>query len=118
MNRRRSQRVILSVNVTVCSEGGPSDAAFEEDTRTLAVNAYGALIDLAVKVEKSQTLRLTNRGTRAEQICEVVYVGPASGGKVQIGVEFTGGAPEFWGVTFPPEDWVASGQPSAPQSPK
>jgi hypothetical protein len=105
-NRRRSQRVILSIAVTVCNEGGNRDASFEEETRTLAVNANGALIVLASKVYKTQLLRLKNRGTKAEQICRVTYIGPLSGGKVQIGVELTTLAPDFWGVTFPSKDWT------------
>jgi hypothetical protein len=99
--RRRSQRVILSIAVTVCNEGGHRDAAFAEETRTLAVNANGALIALASKVEETQLLRLKNRGTKGEQGCRVMYIGPISGGKFQIGVEFTTLAPTFWGVTFP-----------------
>src|ERR1035438_2890627 len=74
--RRRSQRVILSIAVTVCNEGGHRDAAFAEETRTLAVNANGALIALASKVEETQLLRLKNRGTKGEQGCRVMYIGP------------------------------------------
>ena len=117
-NRRRSQRVILSIAVTVCNEGGHRDVPFEEETRTLAVSANGALIALASKVEKIQLLRLKNRGTKAEQVCKVMYIGPVSDGKVQIGVEFTTLAPEFWGVTFPPEGCMVSGQSSASRTKK
>ena len=107
MNRRRSQRVILSVAVTVRSEAGSRQASFDEETRTLIVNAHGALIAIAGKVEKGQTLELTNRATREEQLCDVVHVGPVSGGKAQVGVEFKSPAPDFWHIAFPPEDWTA-----------
>ena len=105
--RRRSQRVILSLPVTVRTEGGSRDASFEETTQTLIVNAHGALIAIAGKVEKGQTLRLTNRTTHEEQLCHVMYVGPVSGGKAQIGVEFKTPSPDFWHIAFPPEDWTA-----------
>jgi hypothetical protein len=104
---RRSQRVILSLPVTVRTESGPRDASFEEETQTLVVNAHGALVAIAGKVEKGQTLRLTNRTTKEELSCRVMYVGPVSGGKGQIGIEFHKPSPDFWRIAFPPEDWTA-----------
>ena len=104
INRRRSQRVILSLPVTVRSEGG---TPFEEATQTLVVNAHGALIGLAAKIDKGQTVRLTNRTTREEQLCHVMYVGPVSDGKAQVGLEFNKPSPDFWRIAFPPENWTA-----------
>src|SRR3982075_1566298 len=101
-NRRRSQRVIVSVPVTVSNEGGSREAAFQEETQTLVVNAHGAMIALAAKVVKGQTLRVKNRATQEEQQCKVVYLGPASGGKAQVGVDFTSKAPDFWRIAFRP----------------
>ena len=105
-SRRRSQRVLVSVPITVSSEGGNRDAAFEEETQTLVVNAHGAMVALSAKVVKGQTLRMKNRATQEEQQCKVAYLGPASGGKGQVGVDFTSSAPDFWRIAFPPEDWV------------
>jgi hypothetical protein len=104
--RRRSQRVIVSVPITVSSEGGNRDAAFEEETQTLVVNAHGAMVALAAKVVKGQTLRIKNRATQEEELCKVAYLGPAAGGKGQVGVDFTSSSPDFWRIAFPPEDWV------------
>jgi hypothetical protein len=105
-SRRRSQRVILTMAVTVRTEGGPKDASFEEETHTVVVNSHGALILLRGKVAKGQTLRLTNRATKEEQLCRVATIAPASGGKPQVGVEFLKPSPDFWRISFPPEDWV------------
>jgi PilZ domain len=105
-SRRRSQRVIVSVPIVVASTGGTKDAAFEEETQTLVVNAHGAMVALSAKVVKGQMLRLRNRATQEELACKVVYLGPPSGGKVQVGVDFTSSAPDFWRIAFPPEDWV------------
>jgi hypothetical protein len=105
-SRRRSQRVILSVAVTIRTEGRPKDASFEEETRTLVVNLHGALVLLAGKVAKGQKLHLMNRATKAEQVCCVANIGPATSGKVQVGVEFLTPSPDFWHISFPPEDWV------------
>lgn len=110
--RRRSQRVFLSVAVTVQHEGGGDNPPFTEETHTFVVNAHGALIGLAAKIEKGQILTLKNLATREEQACAVVYLGPTFGGKAQIGVEFTSRSPDFWRITFPPEDWNAP--PQAP----
>jgi PilZ domain len=112
-NRRRSQRVILTLPVTVRTEDGFRGSSFEEATRTLIVNAHGALIAIAGKVEKGQTLRLNNRATGEEQLCHVVHVGPVSSGKAQVGVEFKTPAPAFWRIAFPPEDWTAPEQEPA-----
>jgi len=105
-NRRRSQRVIVSVPVTVSSEPGSKDAVFKEETQTLVVNAHGAMVALAAKVVKGQTLRLKNRATQEDVTCKVVYLGPAAGGKIQVGIDFTSKTPDFWRIAFPPEDWV------------
>jgi|ERR1700692_599086 hypothetical protein len=105
-SRRRSQRVILSMAVTVRTDGGLKAASFEEDTHTLVVNLHGALIVLAARVAKGQKLLLRNRSTKEEQMCQVASVSPASGGKAQIGVEFLKPSPDFWRISFPPEDWV------------
>jgi PilZ domain-containing protein len=116
-SRRRSQRVILSLPVTIRTEGGPKDASFEEETHTLVVNLHGALIVLAGKVTKGQQLRLMNRATREEQMCRVATVGLPTGGKAQIGVEFLKPSPDFWHISFPPEDWVLP-EPSSLSSDK
>ena len=105
-NRRRSQRVIVNVPITVSNEGGNKDTAFQEETQTLVVNAHGAMIALAARVVKGQTVRVKNRATQEDEACKVVYLGPVSSGKAQVGVDFTSSAPDFWRIAFPPEDWV------------
>jgi hypothetical protein len=105
-SRRRSQRVILSLRVIVRTDDGPKATSFEEEAHTLIVNAHGALIALKSKVAKGQKLRLTNRATKAEQSCRVASLGPTSEGKAQVGVEFLKPCPDFWQISFPPEDWV------------
>ncbi len=64
------------------------------------------MVALTAKVIKGQTLRMKNRATQEEQLCKVAYLGPASGGKGQVGVDFTSSSPDFWRIAFPPEDWV------------
>lgn len=102
--RRRSMRVLLSIPVTVSGKSNSKD--FTEETRTLVVNAHGALLSLAAPVTAGQTICMANKPTRHESECRVVYVGSIQAGKSQIGVEFLEPAPSFWQIDFPPEDWV------------
>ena len=103
-NRRRSQRVILSVPVTVSGPG--AKGKFSEDTKTLVVNAHGALITLAAKVSQGQQLELKTASNPEPQTCKVVYIGPTVQTQTQVGLEFTKPAPHFWHVAFPPENWT------------
>lgn len=104
-SRRRSQRVILTLPIVVRTEDASREAAFEEHTQTLIVNLHGALILLAGKVVKGQKLRMKNRTTQIEQLCQVASIGMKSEGKTQVGVEFLQPSPDFWRISFPPEDW-------------
>jgi hypothetical protein len=106
VNHRRSQRVILSLPVIIRTEEGSKISPFEEETHTIVVNFHGALILLAAKVSKGQKIRLKNRATQEEKVCRVANVGSPAEGKVQIGVEFLEPSPDFWRISFPPEDWV------------
>ncbi|MHB8411078.1 MAG: hypothetical protein ACYDDI_03935 [Candidatus Acidiferrales bacterium] len=103
--RRRSLRVMLSVTVIV--RGKSSDGkAFEEETKTLVVNAHGALIHLRSDVKADQKITLIHKGTQQLQECRVVYVGTTmQGGKAQVGIEFDKPSPQFWQISFPPDDW-------------
>lgn len=106
-NKRRSQRVILSVPVSI--SGKKADGAeFQEDTMTLVLNAHGALISLANRVKESQSLLIRNKGSQEPQECRVVYIGHSDGGKTQVAIEFLQPVPQFWHISFPPEDWSAS----------
>jgi len=104
--RRRSQRVIISIPVTVYGNG--PQGSFSENTLTLVINAHGALITLAAKISQGNELQLKSATSPEQQDCKVVYVGPVVDGKTQFGVEFTKAAPNFWQIAFPPEDWSAA----------
>jgi hypothetical protein len=95
---RRSLRVVLAIPITVTGSG---EMAFSEETTTLIVNAHGALITLAAKVEMGDTVLVRNRDTRDERICKVTFLGPVKGGRTPVGIEFREVAPEFWHIQFP-----------------
>lgn len=103
--RRRSMRVLLSVPIHVTGKTTVGEE-FAEETRTLVVNAHGALISLGAHVAANQTITVANKATQQSMECRVVYVGNAQGGKSQMGVEFAKPSPSFWQIDFPPDDWV------------
>jgi len=104
--RRRSMRVLLSVPILVSGKL-PEGQEFKEDTRTLVVNAHGALIALNAPVTADQLITVANKSTQQSLDCRIVYLGRAQDGKTQMGIEFLKPSPAFWQIDFPPEDWVA-----------
>ncbi len=105
--RRRSQRVFIQTKVTVYGQAhGKGD--FQEETNTLAVNAHGGLVLLVSAVSHGQRLVLTNLITNEDIECRVVFLGPRQGDGMQVGVEFLKPSPNFWRISFPPEDWKAA----------
>ena len=103
--RRRSMRVLLSVPIHVSGKT-KANQDFDEETRTLVVNAHGALISLAAKVVAGQEVTLSNSSTQISTECRIVYLGNSTSGKVQMGIEFVKPCPSFWQIDFPPDDWV------------
>jgi len=106
--RRRSLRVLLTVPIVLRGKG-PDGKNFEEETKTLVVNAHGALILMTKPVKQGQILTMTHSTTKEKLGCRVAYVGPTQGGKTQVGLEFTEVSPGFWQISFPPEDWKVPG---------
>jgi hypothetical protein len=101
---RRSMRILLSVPVTV--DGQISNQTFYEDTRTLVVNAHGALISLSARVSIGQTIKMFNASTKDSLECRVVYASSPQTGRCQLGVEFLQPSSSFWQIDFPPDDWA------------
>src|SRR6266850_810782 len=104
-NRRRSQRVLMTIPVRVSGQisvGLP----FEEETHTRAISAHGALILVSTPVYRGQRLTLSNIQTRSALECVVAHIDRRKGEQPQAGVEFTLPNPMFWHVAFPPKDWT------------
>src|SRR5712692_1913861 len=102
-NRRRSQRVLMTIPVRLSGQisvGLP----FEEETHTRAISAHGALILVSTPVYRGQRLTLSNIQTKAALECVVAHIDRRK--DPQAGVEFTLPNPMFWHVAFPPKDWT------------
>jgi hypothetical protein len=104
-NRRRSQRVLMTVPVRVSGKSG-AGSQFEEETQTVAISAHGALILVSTQVYRGQRLTLSNVQTKAAVECVVAHIAKYQGAQPQVGVEFLLPNPIFWHVTFPPKDWT------------
>jgi hypothetical protein len=108
LKSRRSRRIDLDVPVVVHRppKEGPQ---FYESTKTLVVNAHGALLALKGMVAPRQRLFLQNMASGEQQECRVVSVNKDMTGPPTVAVEFTKPAASFWRVAFPPSDWNSSG---------
>jgi hypothetical protein len=103
-NRRRSQRILLSITITV--EGQTSAGqAFSEITKTSVVNAHGAAILLRHAVTLGALLKITNMKTGETSMATVVDLPTGAESGAEVGVELQKPSPRFWRVAFPPEDW-------------
>ena len=104
--RRRSQRLFLQVRVVV--EGQlPNKSPFSEETHTIVVNAHGALVEMKVSLDQGQIVTLHNVRSSEKIECTIKLVTPAGPGKFSTAFEFITPSPEFWHVSFPPDDWSA-----------
>src|SRR6266481_6005555 len=104
-NRRRSQRVLMTIPVRVSGQnvlGSP----FEEEPHTRAISAHGALILVSTQVYRGQRLTLSNVQAKAALECVVAHIDRHQSDHPQVGVEFMLPNPMFWHVAFPPKDWT------------
>jgi hypothetical protein len=97
---RRSPRKVAAIAVRLSSEklGG----AWEEDTETVLVSRYGALVRCKHPAKAGETLHVLRADTGEKAVARVAWQRPSgnSGNEdVRIGVEFVG-CENFWGL-----DW-------------
>ena len=106
-NRRRSQRVMLQVAVLVRVDmtGG---RCVQAQAFTLVVNAHGGLLESSLKLACNQKITLINPQSGKMVGSTVVRAERPSEGNYTIAFEFDQRNPQFWPITFPPEDWVVS----------
>jgi hypothetical protein len=106
MNRRRSERVMLQMKVTVIAEDIQRKSR-QEEALTLVVNAHGGLLKMKMEVHVGQPMLLINPQKSVEQNCRVVRVEDTSPEYFSVAFEFDQANPKFWPVVFPPSDWDA-----------
>lgn len=101
--RRRSQRVIIRVPITlVVNQKGQ---AVKIAANTVAVNIHGAMVLCSRMVESEGTLEVVNARTNEKIGARVTRTPRDSAEGFLIPVEFTASSPNFWQISFPPENW-------------
>src|SRR5260221_12662789 len=85
--QRRSQRVMLKASVVVLTQGA-DNKLISETTRTVTVNAHGAMILLGMKVSIGQLLTVRHAGTGEEASSRVFCLSPHQAEKRQVGGTF------------------------------
>jgi hypothetical protein len=100
--RRRSPRWNAHIPVFIYGHT-QADAPFHEEAYSAVANDCGALLMMTTTVPVGEKLLLTNKVTQVEQECRVVGIGRRDGPSVEIAIEFTGPAPQFWRVIAGPQ---------------
>jgi hypothetical protein len=125
-NRRRSQRVYLKVRVVARFLLLEREWVAQGDT--IVVNAHGGTVRLPVApMSAGDIVTLTNPATDQAETCRVVRIeavspwsrsskastdeAPPTGNEPSesgfvVAFAFDRPAPNFWGVAFPPTDWI------------
>lgn len=103
--RRRSQRVIIRVPVTlVVTE---NDKSVRVSAHTVAVNIHGAMVLCPRSLEADTQLEVVN-GRTDEKVGSRVTRSPRESSEgYLIPLEFTSASPNFWQISFPPSNWKA-----------
>jgi hypothetical protein len=110
-NHRRSQRVMLRLNVLIRFEVGEGNRQ-QTHAFTITVNAHGGLLESPFRMALGQSITLINPQTGKEIGCTVIGVHASSQGYFTIAFEFTQPSPRFWEIAFPPTDWSMSKEPA------
>ncbi len=103
--RRRSQRVVLRIPVTLKLQVAGQSVAVSGNT--VSVNDHGAMLLCARAFESGALLTIRHDATRKEVPCRVTRVPRESSDGYLTPVEFLEPATDFWQISFPPTDWKA-----------
>ena len=105
-DRRRSERVMLQMKITVIADDVKHKPRHEE-ALTQVVNAHGGLLKMKMEVHVGQPMLLLNAKNKVEQKCRVVRVDDTALEYFSVAFEFDAPNAKFWPVVFPPTDWKA-----------
>jgi hypothetical protein len=103
--RRRSQRVIIQIPVTL--ELMVSGTKVTVRAKTASVNDHGAMLICTRNFPVETKFDLVNDRTAKKQSCRVARTAIENPQGYLIPVEFAVPAPGFWNISFPPPGWKA-----------
>jgi hypothetical protein len=104
--RRRSQRVIIRVPVTL--EMTKLGELIKVEAITVAVNIHGAMVLCTRSFDAETTMEIRNERTRDRANARVTRTPRESAEGYLIPLEFTTPSPNFWQISFPPSNWKSS----------
>jgi hypothetical protein len=96
---RRSPRKVATIPVRLSSE--KLGSAWEEDTETVLVSRYGALVRCKHAAKAGETIHVIRADTGEKVLARVAWQRPSGNDDIRIGVEFVA-CENFWGL-----DWGA-----------
>lgn len=101
--RRRSQRVIIQVPVTL--EMVVAGQKMTVKATTASVNDQGAMLLCTKSFPVETKFDLINERTAQKQSCRVTRASVENPQGYLIPVEFAAATPGFWHISFPPPGW-------------
>jgi hypothetical protein len=101
--RRRSQRVMIRIPVTV--EMTVAGKKVTVRASTASVNDHGAMLVCTKNLAVDTTFDMVNDRTNEKQSCRVTRTATENQQGYLIPVEFAAPAPGFWHISFPPPGW-------------
>jgi hypothetical protein len=101
--RRRSQRVVIRIPLTVQYTAAGHKITFK--ATTVSVNDHGAMLLCPRPLDVESKIEIQNEHTREKQGCRVTRSPVESTGGYLIPVEFVSPSLDFWRITFPPVNW-------------
>ncbi len=102
-DRRRSQRVIIRVPVTLLVTENGKEVKIA--AHTVAVNVHGAMVVCPRSLDADTSLQVVNERTNDQADSRVTRSPRESSEGFLIPLEFTSPSPNFWQITFPPASW-------------
>jgi len=101
--RRRSQRVMVRVPVTI--EFTAAGKKMTVHASTASVNDHGAMLLCPRTFTEDTPLQVQNQRTGEIQMCRITRAPVENREGYLIPVEFAAPARDFWRISFPPSDW-------------
>ena len=101
--RRRSQRVIIRIPVTLHMMVAGQTVTLQG--ATVEVNDHGAMVLCNRTLAAGTTLEMRNDRMGDKQPCRVTRKPVESNRGFLVPLEFLSPAPGFWQISFPPTDW-------------
>ena len=101
--RRRSQRVVIRIPVTLRSN--VQDQLVSIPDHTVVVNDHGALLLSSRVFRAGERLELENHYTSQRKSCRVTRAPQETPDGFLVPVEFDTATKGFWEIFFPPTNW-------------